>query len=62
LIENAEVIEMKLEEKLEYGLYRYSADISFSDGGEYGYTFRVLPFHPDLINKFETGLIRWVVQ
>ncbi|KNY27004.1 alpha-glucan family phosphorylase [Pseudobacteroides cellulosolvens] len=62
LIENAEIIEMKLDSKLEYGLYRYTSDITFSDGGEYGYTFRVVPFHPDLINKFEMGLVRWVVQ
>jgi len=61
-IENAEIVDMKLEDKLEYGLYRYSAEIKLSDGGEYGYTFRVIPNNPDLINKFEMGLIKWVLQ
>jgi len=61
-IENAEIVEMKLEDKLEYGLYRYSSEIKLSDGGEYGYTFRVIPNNSDLINKFEMGLIKWVLQ
>ncbi|MCX7745603.1 MAG: alpha-glucan family phosphorylase [Clostridia bacterium] len=63
MIDTPEIIEMKLEnDKLDYGTYRYSADIKLVEGGEYGYTFRVLPYHPDLINKFDPGLIRWVVQ
>ncbi len=62
LIDSPEIVEMELEEKLEYGLYRYSSEIRLLDGGEYGYTFRVLPYNPDLINKFDMGLIRWAVQ
>ena len=49
-------------EKVDYGVYRYTTDIMLNDGGEYGYTFRVVPYHPNLINRFELGLIRWVVQ
>lgn len=62
MIENPEVIEMALQEKTESTVYRYSADVRIIEGGEYGYTFRVLPYHPELINKFDLGLIRWVVQ
>jgi len=62
LIENVKVKEMKLVEKVDTATYRYSADIKFEDGGEYGYTFRVFPYHQDIINKFDMGLIRWVVQ
>jgi len=61
-IENPEIIDMELEEKSGEGTFRYSANITLFEGGEYGYTFRVIPYHDDLINPFELGLIRWVVQ
>lgn len=61
-IENPGIAEMKAVEKLDSGTYRYSADIRLVEGGEYAYTFRVVPYHPDLINKFDLSLIRWVVQ
>jgi len=62
MLDNPEVREMTLKEKTDFAIYRYSTDISLLDGGEYGYTFRVRPYHPSLINKFSMGLIRWVVQ
>jgi starch phosphorylase len=61
-IENSEVEEMQLVDCTGEGTYRYEGNIKLSEGGEYGYTLRVLPYHPDLINKFEMGLIHWVVQ
>jgi len=61
-LENPEVMEMKLSEKTETSIYKYSAEVTFFESGEYGYTFRVIPYHPDLINKFDTGLIKWAVQ
>lgn len=62
IIENPEIYEMKVKEQLDSSVFRYEAKIKLQDGGEYGYTFRVLPNNPDLINKFDMGLIRWVVQ
>ena len=53
---------MSLEEKIASSTYRYSVSITLMGGGEYGYTFRVIPFHPGLINKFDMGLIRWAVH
>ncbi|MCX7922171.1 MAG: alpha-glucan family phosphorylase [Clostridia bacterium] len=61
-IDNAEFAEMKLLQKTGDGMYRYAADVKMVEGGEYGYTFRVSPYHPDMINKFDLGLIRWVLQ
>lgn len=61
-IENPEIIEMKPVEKINDVTYRYSAGAVLQEGGEYGYTIRVIPYHHNLINKFEMGLIRWVVQ
>jgi len=61
-LENPEVMEMKLSEKIDTCVYKYSAEIKLLEGGEYGYTFRVIPYHQDLINKFDTRLIKWAVQ
>ncbi|NOX67147.1 MAG: glycosyltransferase family 1 protein [Chlorobi bacterium] len=38
----------------------YEGVISCVTTGEFGYTLRVLPNHPLLINKFELGVIKWV--
>lgn len=61
-IDNPVIIDMKVDERNDYGICRYSADINLLEGGEYGYTFRVIPCNNDLINEFDMGLIRWVVQ
>lgn len=61
-IENPEILDMKLEEKTAEGTFRYSVNITLFEGGEYGYTFRVVPHHENLINPFDLPLIRWVVQ
>lgn len=62
IIEEPRIMEMNPAEKTEPSTWLYTADLKISDGGEYSYSFRVIPYHPDLINKFETGLIKWVVQ
>ncbi|MEN8191603.1 MAG: alpha-glucan family phosphorylase [Bacteroidota bacterium] len=41
------------------GTFNYEGYISCVNTGEFGYTLRVLPKHPLLLNKFELGLIRW---
>lgn len=61
IIDSPEIEEMEMVEKIDASLYHYAGKIKLLDGGEYGYTFRVLPYNPDLINKFDMGLIRWVV-
>jgi len=61
-IENPEIVDMKLEEKTTEGTYSYTANVKLFEGGEYGYTFRLIPYHPDLLNPFDIALIRWIVQ
>ena len=39
--------------------YIYRGEINCKDTGQFGFTLRVLPKHPQLINPFELGLIRW---
>ena len=59
-ITNAKTIEMSCVEKISENTYRYVANLKIEDGGQYAYTFRVTPKHPDLINKFDLGLIKWI--
>jgi starch phosphorylase len=62
VITDAHSTEMHLDEKTGDGTYRYSLNLKIEDGGEYAYTFRVTPKHPDLINRFDMGLIKWIDQ
>jgi starch phosphorylase len=61
-IENPHIVDMQLEEKISDNTYRYTTNITLFEGGEYGYTFRVIPNHPDLLNRFDLPLIRWAIQ
>jgi starch phosphorylase len=61
-IDLPEIIEMKLDSKQKDGSIIYTSEIKIVEGGEYGYTFRIIPDHPDLINRFELGLVKWAVQ
>src|SRR5205085_10500974 len=37
----------------------YVGTIACTASGQYGFTVRVLPRHPDLPNPYETGLLYW---
>ena len=61
VVENIEIIPMKLVEKDEKAKkYQFSAKIELSTGGNYGYTFRVMPKHEMLIEPANLDLIKWV--
>ena len=60
MIEDPETAVMTLEGKVEHNTYHYTGTIHLEMGGEYGYTFRVLPFRPELMNAHDLGLVKWV--
>jgi glycogen phosphorylase len=41
------------------GRYRYTARFTCERAGDYAYTARVVPTHPELIHPAETGLVAW---
>ncbi len=41
------------------GAWHYEATLRLSDGGEYGYTFRVIPRNPNQMNKYDLPLVKW---
>lgn len=59
-ITNANTVDMALTETLDNNTLVYSTDFHTKDSGEYSYTFRVYPINEELINQYDTGLIKWV--
>jgi len=62
ILENAIIRPMELAEQAGNSTYNYTGKIEIEDGGNYGYTFRVIPHNPNMINKHDTGMIKWVVK
>lgn len=62
LFEEAEVFPMTIDSDTDQNNQLYKGTIMFRDGGEYGYTFRAIPYHSGFVNKHETGLIKWADQ
>jgi starch phosphorylase len=56
------VIEMKPSDSNKDGYLYETTAIPCCGSGRHGYTVRVLPYHPDLKNKFAPRLIRWVTR
>ena len=52
--------EMELSNDLGNNCYEYKTSIEIDNGGNYGYTFRVLPKHEMLINKQDMSLVKWI--
>ena len=40
--------------------YKYEADIELITGGDYGYTFRVMPKHEMLLDSENLNLVKWI--
>ena len=62
-VEDTVVIPMKLiAEEKEYKRYTYTAKISLSSGGNYGYTFRVMPTNEMLLDSENLNLVKWITK
>jgi starch phosphorylase len=59
LPDHGAVARMKLDEKIETGLYRYSGRITTSGSGSHVFATRIVPYNESLTHRFETALIRW---
>jgi len=63
IIENISIIPMQIQEADEENKkYSYSAKIELSTGGDYGYTFRVMPKHEMLLDSENLNLVKWVTK
>ena len=63
IVENVSIIPMKLTEKDEESKkYEYTIKIELKTGGNYGYTFRVMPKHEMLLDAENLNLVKWVTK
>ena len=63
VVEDVSIIPMKLvKEEPENRKYYYSAKIELTTGGNYGYTFRVMPKHEMILEPTNLNLVKWITQ
>lgn len=61
MVEKIAVIPMEMyEENEEERKYYYTAQIELTTGGNYGYTFRVMPKHEMLLDSENLNLVKWI--
>ena len=61
VVDDITVIPMKLvEHNEEEKEYIYKAKVELTTGGNYGYTFRVMPKHEMLLEPANLNLIKWI--
>ncbi len=62
-IENISIIPMNLvDSNTEEKVYTYNAKIELKTGGNYGYTFRVMPKHEMLLESSNLNLVKWITK
>jgi starch phosphorylase len=61
LIVEGEPIPMLIAQSKGKGRYVFAGAISCQTSGRHGYALRILPYHEDMGNPFEMGLVLWGV-
>lgn len=62
IVDNVSIIPMDLKEKDDDKIYTFSKKIQLSTGGNYGYTFRVMPKHEMLLDSANLNLVKWIMK
>ena len=63
IVENVSIIPMELESADEEAKkYYYKAKVELTTGGNYGYTFRVMPKHEMLLEATNLNLVKWITK
>ncbi|MBQ2937990.1 MAG: alpha-glucan family phosphorylase [Clostridia bacterium] len=63
VVENISIIPMKLvNENKEEKIYEYATKIELKTGGNYGYTFRIMPRHEMILDAENMNLIKWITN
>lgn len=60
VVDEVEITNMELEKNKENNIYKYVANIELKSGGDYGYTFRVIPKNKMLLDSTNLNLIKWI--
>ena len=63
VVDNVKIIPMTLtEENDETKDYGYEATVELSSGGNYGYTFRVMPKSKMILDSANLNLVKWITK
>ncbi len=63
VIDDISIIPMELKEANdEKRIYTYTAKVNLTNGGNYGYTFRVMPKHEMILDSANLNLIKWITK
>ena len=61
IVSNVTIIPMCRKETKDNGeVYTYEAQVELTTGGNYGYTFRVMPKHEMLLDAENLDLVKWI--
>ena len=61
VVDDIQVIPMELQDgDKENKVYKFTAKIKLVNGGEYGYTFRVMPKHEMILDPENLNLVKWI--
>ena len=62
-VDDITIIPMELEDSDEENrTYTYKAKVNLVNGGNYGYTFRVMPKHEMILDSANLNLIKWITK
>ena len=63
IVESVNIIPMKLKKAdSENKKYYYTAKIELTTGGNYGYTFRVMPKNKMILEPANLDLVKWITK
>ena len=63
VVENVSIIQMKLSnENKGERIFEFSTKIELKTGGNYGYTFRVMPKNDMLLDSENLNLVKWITK
>lgn len=61
-ITSGSAVPMRINRQIDASTYEYRGQLRIDDGGEYAYSYRVVPNNPGLFNKTDLPLIRWTAN
>ena len=63
VVDDISIIPMTLEDSDEKNkIYTYKAKVNLVNGGDYGYTFRVMPKHEMILDSANLNLVKWITK
>ena len=63
VVDDVTIIPLKMKSSdVENKIYEYITKVNLKNGGNYGYTFRVMPKHEMLLDSANLNLVKWITK